>query len=233
MTMSCSAGHLARMLFEDREVLPVGDHHFGLGEVELVLEVLGHVEDDRGDHHRPDLRARVERHQKTGGVRQVGEDELAFGDPPLREPISKAVHLLVKLCVGEDLLPLVLVHEDDEGLVCVLAHLALQQLPDVHVAADDRRVLGIQDVHPPPSVPRPSSQVAQLARALAHFEGTMTGRMTALAAAFPPGKTVPQERQKVPLPHVTPMPDPTALQSRAPGGQLPGFSLFDTALRWC
>jgi hypothetical protein len=38
---------------------------------------------------------------------------------------------------------------------------------------------------------------------------------------------------KVRLPHVTPMPDPTALQSRAPGGRLPGFSLFDTALRWC
>ena len=29
------------------------------------------------------IRARVERHQKTGGVRQVGEDELALGDPPL------------------------------------------------------------------------------------------------------------------------------------------------------
>jgi hypothetical protein len=96
----------------------------------------------------------MERHQKTDGVWQVGEDELAFGDSPLREPIPEAIHPLVKLCVGEDLLPLVLVDEDDERLVCVLAHLALQQLPDVHVPTDDRRVLGIQDVHRPPSVPR-------------------------------------------------------------------------------
>ena len=49
------------------------------------------------DHHRADLGACMQRHQKTGGVRQVGENEIALGDPPLQKPVSESVHLLVEL----------------------------------------------------------------------------------------------------------------------------------------
>ncbi len=77
----------------------------------------------------------------------MGEDTVTLCHTAADKPVCKSVHLLIELTICEDLLIIVFVDEDDERLVAVLPNLHFQQLAQIFLPADDRGIVGIQDLH--------------------------------------------------------------------------------------